>query len=546
MKITRKDFLAKSASLMVPGLAAAAPGALGAGPARVTEHSFPFFNVLHFGAKGDGIAKDTSAIQSAINAAAEKGGTVYLPGGKYLSGTVRLKSFVTLFLDAGATLLGSPDSSDYDPYEKLNYNSCSDPETTYFNSALVRAENAHNFAIAGRGIIDGNRRKRHGPKPIALKRCQQFSIRDITLQNAPNYNISMLGCDYVEIQGVTIFNGYADGIDPDCCRYVRISNCYIEAWDDAIVPKASPSLGEIRPTENLTVTNCVLTTASNALKFGTESSGDFKNIAFSNCTIFARPDKWGRGPRTGVSLESVDGSNIDGVVVSNLVMEGVQAPIFIRLGNRGRCQQTPTPGTVQNVSISNIVATGSTVTSSITGIPGHYVRNVTLENIRISAAGGGAATELREVPEAVAKYPEEDMFGPLPAYGLYCRHVRGLHLEGFNLQLENADGRPALAMDDVGELDLLSLRAEPGSGNQPVVALHDTDQALVQGCRALPGTRTYLQINGRSTRKVHLVGNDLSESEIPIKAGEEVPKETLAETGNLMLGDKSRAGKADR
>jgi Pectate lyase superfamily protein len=520
--------------MVVPGLAVASvTGGFAAGPPRGSEGARPFFNVIDYGAKADGMTKDTKVVQAAIDAAAEKGGTVYFPGGKYLSGTLRLKSFVTLFLDAGAILLGSPDDSDYDPYEKLSYNSCSDRETTYFNSALIRAEDAHNFAIAGRGIIDGNRTKRGGPKPIALKRCQQVSIRDITMQNAPNYNISMLGCDYVDIEGVTIFNGYADGIDPDCSRYVRISNCYIETFDDAIVPKASPSLGEIRPTEHLTVTNCVLTTASSALKFGTESSGDFKNIAFSNCTIFARPEKWGRGPLGGVALESVDGSNIDGVVVSNIVMEDVLAPIFIRLGNRGRCQSTPTPGSLQNVSIANVVATGSTVTSSITGIPGHYVRNVTLQNIRISAAGGAAAMETLEVPEVISKYPEEDMFGTLPAYGFYCRHVHGLCLEGLNLQLEKADARPALIADDIGELDLLSFRADPCSSDQPIVLLKNVETALVQGARAARGTKNFMLVSGANTEKVHLMGNDFSEAKTPLITDNDVNKEMLRETGNL-------------
>lgn len=542
MKITRKDFIAKSASLVVPGLAfASAPSAMAAGSPRDADRSLPSFNVAHYGAKGDGMTKDTKAIQSAIDAAAEKGGTVYLPPGKYLSGTVRLKSFVTLYLDAGAVLMESPDNSDFEQYEQLSYNSCSDRETTYFNYALIRAEDAHNFAIMGRGIIDGNRPKRGGPKPIALKRCQQILIRDITMQNAPNYNISMLGCDYVDIDGVTIFNGYADGIDPDCCRYVRIANCFIESWDDAIVPKASPSLGEIRPTEHLCVTNCVLTTASNALKFGTETSGNFKNIAFSNCTVFARPEKWGRAAHSGVSLEAVDGAHVDGVVVSNIVMEGVKSPIFIRLGNRGRCQSLPTPGSLQNVSIANIVATGSTITSSITGIPGYYVRNVTLQNIRISSVGGGEAMNAQEVPEVISHYPEQNMFGKLPAYGLYCRHVRGLRLEGLNLQLEQPDARPALVTEDVGELDLLSFRADPGSGDQPVVALQDASTALVQGARALPRTKQFLLVSGANTERVHLIGNDLSEAQTPFSTGEGVKKEALQAMGNLMPNAKSNA-----
>jgi hypothetical protein len=510
------------------------PSGLAAGLPRSAEPSFPFFNVVQYGAKADGMTKDTKAIQSAIDSAAEKGGTVYFPPGKYVSGTVRLKSFVTLFLDAGAILMGSLDNSDYDQYEKLNYNSCSDRETTYFDYALIRGEDAHNIAIGGRGIIDGNRTKRGGPKPIALKRCQQISIRDITMQNAPNYNISMLGCDYVDIEGVTIFNGYADGIDPDCCRYVRISNCYIESWDDAIVPKASPALGEIRPTEHLCVTNCVLTTACYALKFGTESSGNFNDVTFSNCAIFSRRDKWGRGPLGGFALESVDGSHVAGVVATNIAMEDVVAPIFIRLGNRGRCQETPTPGSLQNVSVSNIVAARSLVPSSITGIPGHQVRNVSLQNIRISSAGGSAAMPSeQEVPEVVPKYPDARMFGQLPAYGLYCRHVRGLRLEGLNFQLEKEDGRPALVADDVGELDLLSFRAEPCSGDQPVVSLHDTHTALVQGARSLPGTKRFLQVGGANTQKVHVMGNDLSEARIPISTSNGVKKEALRELANL-------------
>ena len=206
------------------------------------------------------------------------GGSVYFPPGKYLSGTVRLQSHVSLFLDSGATLIASPDKADFDPYETLDFKSFSDEETTYFNQALVRAQDAEYIGIVGPGTIDGNRTKRRGPKPIALKNCRHVAVRDITLRNAPNYNISLLGCDYVNIEGVTILNGYADGIDPDCCHHVRIANCYVEAWDDAIVPKASFALGYRRSTENLTVTNCVLTTACNCFKLGTESSGDFKKI----------------------------------------------------------------------------------------------------------------------------------------------------------------------------------------------------------------------------------------------------------------------------
>ncbi|MCL5742714.1 MAG: glycosyl hydrolase family 28 protein, partial [Acidobacteria bacterium] len=235
-----------------------------------------FHDVRAYGAKGDGAAKDTAAVQSAIDAAEKQGGgVVVLPPGKYLCGTVHLKSNVTLYLSAGATLSASPDNADFDQYEPLPFKSVSDEETTYFRYALVTAENVHNIAILGQGTIDGNRTKRRGPKTIALKLCRHVAIRGITVKNSPNYSISFWGCDYVDVDGVTVLNGFADGIDPDASRYVRIANCFVDSADDAICPKASPSMGmeNRRPTEHLTVTNCVLSTNCNNFKFGTESSG---------------------------------------------------------------------------------------------------------------------------------------------------------------------------------------------------------------------------------------------------------------------------------
>jgi polygalacturonase len=431
MTMTRKDFLIRSAATLVPGLVVVANPA-----PPFTNASLPILNIMEFGAKGDGRSKDTSAIQAAIGAVGRAGGTVLFPSGTYISGTVRLKSSVTLHLAPGSTLRASPDNADFDPCEKLDYNTYSDKETSFFHCALIRGEEVENISISGSGTIDGNRNQRGGPKPIALKKCRLISIRGITLRNAPNYNISLLGCDYIDIEGVTILNGFADGIDPDCSQFVRIANCYIETWDDAIVPKTSPSLGYLRPTENVTVTNCVLTTACYALKLGTESSGDFKNIAFSNCTVFSRRDKWKREPLGGLAIESVDGGNVDRVVVSNIAMHDVRAPIFIRLGERGRGQQTAKPGTLQNVSISNICATGASLASSITGVPGGNLGPVWLQDVHISVVGKGSAVPSeRDIPENVSGYPEVDMFGELPCYGLYCRHVNGLALDRVDLVL---------------------------------------------------------------------------------------------------------------
>mgnify|MGYP002381304584 CR=1 FL=1 len=408
---------------------------------------FAAYNVRDFGARGDGRTKDTAAVQKAIDeAAAAGGGTVVAPAGRYLCGTIHLKSNVTLQIESGATVAASPDDSDFDRYETLAFKSVSDNETTYFHYALLAADDVQHIAIVGEGAVDGNRTKRGGPKTIALKRATGVTIRGITVKNSPNYSISMLGCDDVVIDGVTVLNGYSDGIDPDSSRNVRISNCSIDSYDDAICPKASPSLGYARSTENLTVTNCVLRTNCSNFKFGTESSGGFKNVAVSNLVML--PRETGRPPISGIALESVDGAVIEGVVISNISMRGVRAPIFLRLGNRGRGLDPKVPGSLRGVSISNVIATGASVTSSITGLPGVPVRDVVLSEIMIRDAGG-ATSPPPDPDELAEKYPEATMFGTLPAYGLYVRHADGLTLRGVQVFAEAPDARPPLALKDV-------------------------------------------------------------------------------------------------
>src|SRR6185503_1878570 len=176
--------------------------------------------------------------------------------------------------------------------------------------------------------------------------------------------------------------------DPDSSRYVRISNSYIDSYDDAICPKASPSMGmdRRRPVEHLTVTNCVLRTNCSNFKFGTESSGDFRHVAVTNVTMLPRDT--GRPPISGIALESVDGAHIEGVVISNITMQGVRVPIFLRLANRGRGLSPKIAGSLEDVSISNVSARGAAIASSITGIPGARVRRVSLDGLRVTYNGG--------------------------------------------------------------------------------------------------------------------------------------------------------------
>lgn len=505
---------------------------LSMGTASADQASPPFFDPRSFGAKGDGQTKDTAAVQAAIDRCAQQGGgTVRFSPGVYLCGSLHLRSHVTLRLEAMAVIRGSTDRADYDPYETLPFKNDADKETSFFHLALMWGEDLENIAILGPGTIDGNRPKRGGAKPIALKRCRHVRIEGITIRKSPNYCISLLGTDYVNIDGVNIFDAYCDGIDPDCCRHVRISNCHIESWDDAIVPKASFSLGERRSTEFITVTNCQLATSCNGFKLGTESGGDFKYITVSNCVML--PFK-GETPISGIAIESVDGSNISGIAVSNISMSDVETPIFIRLGNRGRDMEVPTPGTLRNVLISNVVAEGATRACSITGIPGHPVEGVTLSDVRISFKGGGSKEDIHaEVPEMIARYPDADMFEKLPAYGLYCRHASDVTLRNFQLQTVAGDPRHALYCEDVAGLDIDDLSAPCMKGGAAMIGFKDVREALIRGCRLPEGVETFLSLSGAQTKRISVTGNDLTHAARVVENGPEVEISTLQVIGNI-------------
>jgi hypothetical protein len=508
-------------------------------PRRAWSQSAPR-SVRDYGARGDGKANDTAAIQAAIDAAAS-GGVVLFPPGDYLSGTLHLRSRLVLRLAAGATLIASRDNADFDPYERLPYESFADRETTDFNFALLQGRRLQHVSIIGPGRIDGNRRSRGGPKPIALKQCRHVTIRDLTLENAPNYNISLLGCDHVDIGGVTIRNGYADGIDPDCCRYVRIAGCRVESRDDAIVLKTSLALGVRRSTEYVVVTDCDLVNVRNGLKIGTESSGDFKNIVFRNCTLSGRaeirppplPFDVTPFPSAGVSIQNVDGGRLEQVVVSGITMVDVRAPIFVRLGERGRGQAVPEAGQLTGITISNVVATGAEWTSSITGIPGHHVSDISLNDIRIAAKGGGdAALVTRPVPEREREYPDAARFRNLPAHGLYCRHVTRLRLERTTLTVGEPDARPALVLDDVREATVTTMLATAPSDAGPVAWLRSARDCLVRGIRS-PEARTVVRLSGVETARVRLRAGASSPAQPVVRLDPDVDATALSTEGSV-------------
>ncbi|MFD1611326.1 glycoside hydrolase family 28 protein [Sphingomonas tabacisoli] len=428
-----------------------------------------------FGAVGDGKTLATASIQRAIDACASRGGgVVLLAGGTFLSGTLVLKDNVTLRIAPGATLLASSRIEDFTPYPAEDVPKIAIDGSTQNKGNgpyhLIHADNARAIAIDGGGTIRGNgygywdadpdkvyvsRRPRPSPL-IEFVASRDIRIENITIRDAPGWTIHPLDSEDIVIRRVGIFNdGHGpntDAIDVDSSRNVIVADSQIEAGDDCVVLKTTGRRGApVGPTENVVVTGIRCSSDDQGIKIGTESLGDFRNIRVTDSLIYHAPSIY-RSPTAAVSMSMVDGATFENVVVSNIVIRDAATPLFLRLGNRGRGQASPTPGTLRNVVFSNIVATGGSLASSITGLPGHPIRSVTLRNIDIAMKGGGEATAIR-VPEAERDYPHAPMFGPLPAHSLYIRHVAGLTLRNVRLRTERPDGRPAIILDDVSGLD---------------------------------------------------------------------------------------------
>jgi len=517
------------------------------------------FNVRSFGAVGDGKALDTVSLNAAIDAChAAGGGVVYLPPGTYLSGTVVLKSNVTFYLEACATLLGSTNLADYalhqGPPRKGDAN----------QKHLVFARDAENVALAGPGRIDGQGSAFLAPsgrvvpppdeswrdvatydwKPldrasplVEFYNCKNLRIEDVRIENASGWTLRPIQCQNVFIRGITIRNPVigpnTDGIDPTCCTNVFISDCLIDTGDDAICLKSeSPYGGDVRASKNITITNCVLTCCCNGLKFGTATRGAFENVVFTNSVIFNEAVDYKARVISGIALEMVDGGSLEGVVISNIRMQRVRTPIFIRRGNR-RSRPDGTPGTLRGVRIENVHATGSILSSSITGLPGFDVEDVTLSGIRIDSEEAGQAAWMgRAVPEQERSYPEARMFGRLPAYGLYCRHVSGLRLHDVDLVAAPTEERPAVICDDVKNIEIAALKSRSITGDQPVVKLINTQGAWLRDCWA-PRSKAFLSVHGDKSTGVVLSNSNLAEAGKAVETGAEVAAETVRLSGNI-------------
>jgi hypothetical protein len=548
--VNRRDLLAFSAGVVAAGRPPAP--LLAAAASAPSPTGLHLFSVREFGAASDGKTLDTKAINAAIDACHRSGGGIaYVPPGVYLSGTVILKSNVTLFLEAGATLLGSTNVADYSPQPGPKLKGDANQKH------LIFARNAENVGLAGPGRIDGQGPSfwvpsgrpplppeeawqdviAHGwraldrPSPlIEFVECRHLRIEDVRIENSNGWTLRPINCDNVVIRGISIKNpvygSNTDGIDPTGCQNLLISDCTIDTGDDAICLKSENPYGtEPRLSKNIVITNCTLSTCCNGLKFGTATFGGFENVTFSNSVIYNNDVPLPYRMEAGLALEMVDGGWMEGVVIANVRMQRVRAPIFIRRGNR-RPRPDGTPGTLRGVMIENVHASSAFVTSSVTGLPGFDVEDVTLSGIRIdNDEQGKAAWCEREIPENAKMYPGMKMFGHMPSHGFYCRHVAGLRLRDCELRAPATEERPAIVCDDVKDLDIRNFRSTALAGEQPVVRLIGTRGAWLRDSAA-PPARRFLDVAAASER-ILVSGCDLSLVSTPLTLAPGVSKEAV-------------------
>ncbi len=416
-------------------------------------------NVCEHGVVADSPCVQTDKIQNIIDGLAEKGGVIYFPKGKYITGTLFLSSDITIYMDNGAELLGSDTASDYD----ADYIGAI--EAPSFSRCLIYAEKCRNIMFKGNGTINGRSVSFSDGRPMLMRfiECTDIEFEKISLKNAGSWGVHFIACEDIRISKVTLdsrVNSNNDGFDFDSCKNVFISDTYISSGDDSICLKSTKDYQG----ENFVITNCILSSDTAALKMGTSSSGGFKNIVMNNCVIRDCP-------MGTIKLIMVDGGILENVNINNIVMDNVGSPLFVRTGKRNMKFDKPkemdydTPGiagdgevgVIRNIMISDVQANVTVSKRDRTPImiTGHRlspIENITLKNIRVSFPGGGTAKEaLYEVPEDESRYPEQWFFGTLPAWGLYARHVRALELNKVILTLKSEDARKKIIYEDVTE-----------------------------------------------------------------------------------------------
>lgn len=454
------------------------------------------YNVKDYGVMSDGKKLITPLIQKLIDSIDE--GKIFFPKGEYVLSTIFLKSNVSFVFEEGAKILGAESFYDYCQQEKIDYPIYQDQSHTYFDCSMFVGRGVKNVTFEGKGIIDmrsvwdeDNVRDivHRGPKCIALKECRNITIKDLTILNATDLAVYFAGCENVYV-GNMYLKVYIDGISPDCSKNVLIENCFIESGDDAIVFKSSFTLNRFEDCSDIEVRNCNIRCRCNAIKFGTESNGGFKNISVQDILVQC-------ARITGVSIETVDGANIENIQIKNVEMHNVGAPFFVHIGRRMRGPEKSL-GTIDGLCFENIKLCGDyspydivpwnyisftkkdylqypwvydsyiglseeeiakrrkgwQFSSNVTGLKESHIKNVKFKNIDI-CMDGGIEEYIRDVPETGLEYPEVNVYGKiLPAKGIYFRYVDGVSIENFKVTTNYDDVREDFVFDNVNNIEI--------------------------------------------------------------------------------------------
>lgn len=544
--VSRRNWLgAMSAASLTSGLLAAQPAAT-----PETAVGARVYNIADFGAKGDGKTLDTQAVQAAIDACRkDQGGTVLVPAGVFVIGTVEMKSNVTLHIAAQGKLLGSADGKQYHAADAIPLRG--DATLGDGNVGLIFAVNAENVTIEGPGTIDGQgaqfRSPSRGVPPpsgrggagrpyhLLFHRCKNLKVRDISLVASAFHSVRVIQSSFVWMDGLHIHNrvnGNNDGFHFISSEYVHVSNCDVQTQDDACALFGSCRF--------VTVTNSTFSTRWAVFRFG---GGNPENITISNCVIYQTygcPIKMQFGPD----------SQVQNLLFSNLVLQDVTGPISINLSNRAR-QNAPANrpsqrGFLRNITFTgiraNVVSEGSQYADIafqqnyrpgetrqcivLNGIGDAFLEDIVFNEVRVTYGGGGTAEEARrEVPQVAGEYFE---IGTPPAYGLFARNVRGLALHNVRFDVLKPDLRPAVVFDHVTDAGLSGLSAQGNPQAKSMLRFIETHDVLLTAPRVLTPAAVFLQVEGAASQGIAIDGGDLSKAATPLTfeagAGKEAVK----------------------
>ncbi len=437
----------------------------------------PIFNVVNYGATGNGSTLDSPAINTAIAAAgAAGGGTVTFPAGNYLCGSIHLTNNLTLYLSNNAVIWAS--ATNIDPHESNPYSQYQDEGHSYFHDALIWGENLTNLIFAGPGKIDGNHNlttgnpstNYFGDKALCLVMCSNVTITGITITNGGHFGILAQACTNMLVTGMRIWEATSrDGFNLIDSSYIVVSNCDIEGEDDSMCLKSTYALGRKGSSYSIHITDCqILSTENNATQFGSETVGPFNDVTFSNLVLTA-------AGKAGIGITSQDGSVIDGVTYDNITMSNCACPIFLKLDYRTKDTPNPAVGRIQNITINNVTAVHSTYfsrtnTSTISGYcntnnaTNVLIENITFNNVNVSNIGKNPASAITNDPAENQDWQPQN-FGDWPSYGWYLRSAANINFTNCQVHFDNDDDRPAVIADAVTNVYFDNFTADVGVNN---------------------------------------------------------------------------------